>query len=304
MSAVVEADGIGSRALPVTPAQELASTFECDGDILIAITHRPAVCRRQGVLIVVGGPQYRAGSHRQFTLLSRDLAEQGVASMRFDYRGMGDSAGAACAFEQINSDIRAAVDHFLSQAPGVEEVVLWGLCDAASAALFYAHQDERVSGLVLLNPWIRTTSGEAKAYLRHYYVRRFLDRGFWMKAIGGRLAFGQSLRGLWKNVRAAGGAAMPAPAAASDQSHDSAALPARMLEGFRRFRGRVLLVLSGNDLTAQEFLDLVGSSRDWQRALAAERVTRVDLPDANHTFSTRIWRDRVAASTAQWVTSW
>jgi hypothetical protein len=29
--------------------------------------------------------------------------------------------------------------------------VIWGLCDGASAAMFYAEQDRRVSGLVLLN---------------------------------------------------------------------------------------------------------------------------------------------------------
>jgi alpha/beta superfamily hydrolase len=46
------------------------------------------------VLVIVGGPQYRAGSHRQFTLLARSLAEQGFAVLRFDYRGMGDSTGA------------------------------------------------------------------------------------------------------------------------------------------------------------------------------------------------------------------
>ena len=46
----------------------------------------------RGMLIVVGGPQYRAGSHRQFTLLARDVAATGVPTMRFDYRGMGAPA--------------------------------------------------------------------------------------------------------------------------------------------------------------------------------------------------------------------
>jgi len=46
-----------------------------------------------GVLIVVGGPQYRVGSHRQFVMLARFLADHGVPCMRFDYRGMGDVSG-------------------------------------------------------------------------------------------------------------------------------------------------------------------------------------------------------------------
>jgi len=57
---------------------------------------RRAAC---GVLIVVGGPQYRVGSHRQFLLLSRRLAAEGHPVMRFDYRGMGDASGAMRGFE-------------------------------------------------------------------------------------------------------------------------------------------------------------------------------------------------------------
>ena len=40
------------------------------------------------VLVVVGGPQYRVGSHRQFVSLARALARQGMTTVRFDYRGM------------------------------------------------------------------------------------------------------------------------------------------------------------------------------------------------------------------------
>ena len=42
------------------------------------------------VLVVVGGPQVRAGSHRHFVQLARHLATHGHAVMRFDVRGMGD----------------------------------------------------------------------------------------------------------------------------------------------------------------------------------------------------------------------
>ena len=39
------------------------------------------------MVIVVGGPQYRAGSHRQFTLLARHIAAAGYPVLRFDARG-------------------------------------------------------------------------------------------------------------------------------------------------------------------------------------------------------------------------
>jgi hypothetical protein len=63
----------------------------------------------------------------------------------------------------------------------------------------------------------------------------------------------------------------------------------------------VLLILSGNDLTAQEFKSVVKESSGWQELLAAERVTRHDLPEANHTFARRDWRDQVARWTEAWI---
>jgi hypothetical protein len=78
-------------------------------------------------------------------------------------------------------------------------------------------------------------------------------------------------------------------------------LPERMAEGLRHFKGRVLLILSGDDLTAAEFRDTVKASRRWRRLLAQPQVTIRELPAANHTFSRREWRDQVAAWTREWL---
>ena len=78
-------------------------------------------------------------------------------------------------FTDVDADLRAAIDAFCARVPSLREVVIWGLCDAASAALFYAQQDERVTGLVLLNPWAHTEDGHAKATLKHYYGARLFD---------------------------------------------------------------------------------------------------------------------------------
>ena len=155
--------------------------FECKGETLVGVIHASASKNNFGVLIVVGGPQYRVGSHRQFVLLSRFLAEHGFPSMRFDVRGMGDASGEQRRFDVLDDDIKAAIDCFMVSCPGLEKVIVWGLCDAASAALFYAYQDERVAGLVLLNPWVFTEQGAAKTYIKHYYLQRIVSRDFWKK---------------------------------------------------------------------------------------------------------------------------
>jgi hypothetical protein len=77
-----------------------------------------------------------------------------------------------------------------------------------------------------------------------------------------------------------------------------------MLKGLAGFDGRVLLILSGNDLTAAEFRDLADGSPRWRALLTGDRVTRRELPDATHTFSTEAWRTQVATWTAEWLASW
>ncbi len=284
--------------------QETAVNFTCGDDSLYGVASLPAQGAARGVLVVVGGPQYRAGSHRQFTLLARSLAEQGIPAMRFDYRGMGDSSGESRSFEDVQHDLRAAIDHFLTLVPGMREVVIWGLCDAASAALFYGASDARVCGLVLLNPWVRTTGGHAKATLKHYYVERLLQPALWRKIVSGRFDYSGALRSFTKLLGAARGGGGGTTAEAGQPADNCAPLPERMLAGMTNFKGKVLLILSGRDLTAQEFSDLAKGSTQWQRLLGASHVTRRALDEADHTFSRRAWRDQVSGWTGEWVKSW
>lgn len=278
--------------------EEQAVSFRCQSDWLYGILSLPEGPCDRGVLIVVGGPQYRAGSHRQFTLLARGLAAQGIAAMRFDYRGMGDSEGDTRSFDAVDEDLRAAIDHFTAAVPGMRQLVLWGLCDAASATLMYAPGDERVSGLVLLNPWVRTPDSLARTTLKHYYRNRLREPDFWRQVMRGKFELGRSLTSMLGLVRAALGTPPPGASSAGASS-----LRERMYAGMRQFGGRVLVIVSGADLTGREFCDLADNTPEWKRLLDTPRVARRQLDHADHTFSRRDWRDQVAAWTNEWVKS-
>lgn len=277
---------------------EEATVFSCEGRQLLGILHHAESASGVGVLIVTGGPQYRIGSHRQFLLLARAFAAAGVPTFRFDHRGSGDSEGPFLGFERIGADIAAAIAAFLERSPGLERVVLLGLCDAASAILLYAPGDPRVGGLLLLNPWVRSAESEARALVKHYYGRRLLDRAFWRKLLSGEVALAAALRGFgaslagWLRAKMAPGAG-PGPAS-------ELPLPARMAQGLAAFKGPVGLIISGRDLTAREFEDAAADPL-WRRLLAEERVARHDLPTADHTFSRRVWREEVACWTLAWL---
>ena len=274
-------------------AERRALTFACNGHWLYGVLDVPDVARHRGVLFVVGGPQYRAGSHRQFALLARELAHEGCPAMRFDYRGMGDSEGDMRDFEQVNDDLRCAIDAFFDAVPELTEVVLWGLCDAASAASLYAAGDARVAGLVLLNPWVRTESGAAKATLKHYYRARLLEPGLWKKIATGRFNYGAAANSLRRLL-----------GSAASKQQAPAALPERMADGLGKFNGQVLVLLGGADLTAHEFSDLAQADPAWKSLLAAQRMTSKTLPKADHTFSRHSWHEQMAQWTREWVRSW
>lgn len=283
---------------------ERALVFDCAGTPLVGVLHPGREGARTGLVVVVGGPQYRIGSHRQFVHLARSLADAGVPALRFDSRGMGDSGGAFPGFEALDPDIRAAVDTLCAQAPGLERVVLWGLCDAASAILFYAHQDPRVAGIVLLNPWVRTEATHAQAQIRHYYAARLRDPAFWRRLASGGVNIGGALGGAAGALRTAlgggrreTGRAGPA-APAIDPALD---LPDRMARGLALFGGPALLIMSGQDLTAHEFDDVAAARPAWSGLLGEARVTRRDLPAADHTFSRGDWTEQVAETTLSWL---
>jgi exosortase A-associated hydrolase 1 len=289
---------------------EVPLVFKCGTDDLVGILHLPEHVGTRGVVLVVGGPQYRVGSHRLFVDIARSLARAGIPVFRFDYRGMGDSDGHYLGFEHINEEIRAAVDAFERNVPGLEEIVLWGLCDAASAILFYASSDTRVKGIALLNPWVRTVTGQARAYLRHYYRQRLLDRDFWRKWATGNanpLTMVNSLLRVLADARNPG--ADPPPSRREQESgpirpapaSDPAPLPDRMARSMAAFCGRILIITSGNDLTAREFNDLARTSGRWRRLLRNHRVTCVELEECDHTFSSEAWQHQVAAITRNWV---
>ncbi|KKO49321.1 hydrolase [Arsukibacterium sp. MJ3] len=268
---------------------------------LSAILHQASA--KTGVLLIVGGPQYRVGSHRQFVKVSRALAASDIPTMRLDSTGMGDSSGNKAEFYLQNNDISLAIDGFFQHCPQLTQVVLWGLCDAASAALLYCYKqdDNRVAGLVLLNPWVRQQQSHAQVMLKHYYWQRLGTKAFWQKLLGGGLNPWQSLKELVNTYQQSRqNKPQPNNTEAAEQRPQTTAdnYVQHMLEGWQNFSGKSLVITSGNDHTAQEFLTLCQNA-DWQQQLSASK--HVNLAAANHTFSSANWRQQVENASLQFI---
>jgi uncharacterized protein len=283
--------------------QEYPVTFPCEGELLLGILSRPGDTARErsasgdiGVVVIVGGPQYRVGAHRQFRHLAQRVSAHGYPVLRFDVRGMGDSSGDHPKFSRIGPDIKAAITALCRCEPSVRQVVLWGLCDGASAALLYCHErkDPQVIGMCLLNPWVRSDASFAKTQLKHYYTRRLRQKDFWHKLVNGKVA-ASAVSGL---VQSLGQIFRRKPPENIDH-----ALPFQdqMALAWRTHPAQIALLLSGNDYTAKEFLEYAATDPAWSGLIGEGKVTRRDLKDADHTFSNQRDRAQVENWTIEWI---
>jgi exosortase A-associated hydrolase 1 len=283
---------------------ERAFLFDCQGDELVGIVTLPQASAPPeiGLLIVVGGPQYRVGSHRLFVRLARRAAAQGMPAMRFDYRGMGDALGEMRTFESVDDDLRAAVDAFLQEVPTLKQVVLWGLCDGASASCLYAPQDPRVGGLILVNPWVHTEEGAAVTRLRHYYVQRLFSAALWRKVLSGQLPSLAPLTRLLGTVirsrldRLLG-------RSAPQRVDSSAGLPLPQRTGAQLLRSGVptAVALSDDDKVAREFEDQAMPTADWQQAMSRQFIGLAHLQQADHTVTSPEAREQLCELSVRWA---
>lgn len=277
--------------------RELGVVFKCGENRLVGIAAIPEAAADIGVLILVGGPQYRVGSHRQFTLLARSLAEAGFASLRFDYTGMGDSEGGEQEFDKTKEDISAAIDALFETVPGICRVVLWGLCDAASSAMIFAHSDARVTGMILLNPWVHKGEYSPDVKLAHFYAPFVFSKDQWGRLLSGKIKLIPSV----KELAADALALVSKRSAAVFRRTPSRSYIDDMLDGVQCFHHDILIVLSEADLTAREFSTLIAQEKDWKAVTSRPTITVKTVLEADHTFSQKSWTQQVSQMTIDWL---
>ncbi|MFB9243438.1 hydrolase 1, exosortase A system-associated [Massilia antarctica] len=264
-------------------ATQRAVQFNCGGDSLIGILDLPERPLTRGVLVVTSAPQYRIGDHRHFTLLARLMAARGIPVLRFDHRGMGDSEGEARPIDALGEDIQAAMRAFFAQMPGMQDVVLWGFGDAATAAVLYAHADTRVSGVVLLNPWMQAPGSAPRADGLPQLLARLGEVDFWKRVASDSRGGPDGVAALRQDMRAAAGdAGLP--------------LPRRVLASLSGFDGAALVILGGDEAGAQHVDALLKRH--------GVRCKCVSVGGAERSFASRAWRDAVAEISANWIASW
>ena len=128
-----------------------------DRSPLYGVLTRPA-CEPKGATVLFLSTAYdrHAGWGRATANMARDMARQGIVSLRFDNANVADSPPAPGAPEQVlytdgpQRDLSSALDFLKAQGAG--PIVVAGRCSGAYVAFQGAVEDRRVSGAAIANP--------------------------------------------------------------------------------------------------------------------------------------------------------
>jgi exosortase A-associated hydrolase 1 len=250
------------------------------------------------VLMVSGGAQTRVGSHRMQQQLAEMLKQQHISSLRFDFPGYGDAEGQPRDFIQHATSLSDVLANAKQLQPQIQHWLLFGLCDGASAILLNQHVLKQSSGLILLNPWCRAEGNHAQTMVRFYYWQRFKSKEFWQKLLSGQVRPFDSLKqlfGFWQKSKAAQQQHCKLDNITSDNF-----LP-QLFKHWSELSQPVLLVLSENDLTAQECVNCISQLPQKQQQSILMKTKIEKIAGANHTCSEAEHFDQFKQSIGHWL---
>lgn len=243
--------------------------FRVEGQTVYGMLHLPEGKRKSpAVALCHGFTGNRIETHRLFVKMARLLAANGIAALRFDFRGSGESEGD---FEEVtvSGEITDALEalNFLRNQPEIdpERIGLIGLSLGGCVAVCAASRDGKVKTLAL---WA------AVANLRGAFVegmrpeiRELLERQGWLD-FGG-----------WK---------------VSKKFYEDASKIDPLREA-SRYDGAVLIVHGANDPVVP-----VDHAHLYHSTFKCKKKLHI-IPDADHTFARLNWEEEALRVTLEWM---
>ncbi len=220
--------------------------WTCEGKTLLGLLHHAPASNGKAVIIVPGGTQYRVGAHRGFVDLAERLASHGHPTLRFDCRGMGDSGGQHPGFTNLHKDVASAITALKLTAPEISQIIVFGLCDGATAALLAAEKIQEINGLILCNTWVRSPASEAATVLNHHYRARVFDKTAWQRLLLGRINILSSVKSVFQSI-----------ISLQHKSASVADLVGQVTIVWENNLKPVLSIIGGKDFTGAEFAKFI-----------------------------------------------
>lgn len=130
-------------------------SIDNEGLQIAGMIHRPLHPKGKvpAVLMCHGFASNKLGRYRLYVSIAERLAQSGIAALRIDFRGCGESEGSFSdvTLESEISDARRAL-HYLRHDPQIDptRIGILGNSFGSAIAVLTAHQDQQIKSLVLL----------------------------------------------------------------------------------------------------------------------------------------------------------
>lgn len=144
------------------------------------------------VICITAGLLHHVGPHRMHVLFARELAKQGISTLRFDLSGIGDSAvrnDDLLAHEAPVRELNEAM-HLLEKR-GFTRFILFGICSGAVDALKAAAGNPKIAGLILLNSPsdVGNLESEPQLAAKFYLKKSLRNLNAWKNFFTGRVRY-------------------------------------------------------------------------------------------------------------------
>ena len=269
--------------------------IESDGDRLVGIWSEPEGAERLSATVVTlhGWGGYRIGPHRFMVKLCRALAAAGIASLRFDFRGRGDSTGNEhdATLDTMIEDTCRAVEFAKTRTPE-NQLTLWGICSGSNVAIGAATLKDEVRDLILLStlpfiPQKKTSEKVARTKAQAgSYFRKLFRAATWKKLFTGAVN--------WTNVKRAlfGHYAKP-----KDTERDPKDSVRDIMAAFESYTGRAAFIYGGADREA------AGATEHYRSFTTQHHIpaTFETVEGSNHDFYSLAWERHVIERTVSRV---
>jgi dienelactone hydrolase len=265
--------------------------------------------RRPAIIMTNAGCVHRIGTHRTYVGMARRWAELGFWVFRIDLSGIGDSPVPEGGTENITyprdalkdlEDAMACLTHRI----GVDKFVVLGLCSGGDLAFQLGFKDERIAGVVMMNPrtFCVNDLDMVDTYRSAGYTMDSLRRvESWKKLLKGRVDVRRSVRTLLPKITetakrrldtlvARARATKGEPGGSNEEVRHND-VPARL-----RFMARrgvdTFLVVSEKD-PGVHYVDGV-FAQGMQALQSVDGFRRADFPGTDHTFTSLHAQEHVA----------
>ena len=255
--------------------------------------------RSQVLLSGNGGRDPHYGAARQNVDFARYLARHGIACLRFDFAGLGDSIGPpgkenllTHTFTDRLPDIRAALDALESE--GFRRFAMLGLCSGAYHAFHAALADPRLSRLLLVNlPLFQLPTRNVLDFLENRGTsatvvgRKLFSIGSWKTLLSGRSNVRTLVRSVINHARRQIVGKSQALGRKLGLIREQS-FPVQAMTRLTRQGGRALFLFSPGDLEIDAFAREFGPQGEKLAPFKGSRV--LVLPRMDHDLTKAIGR--------------